>query len=336
MEAGRVFNKMKKVLIIGAGQLGSRHLQGVVSVKEPLHIQVVDPNKESLEIAAKRAEEVDVSLRNNKKIDYLTDLKEVGDSITIAIIATTSVVRRKIIEQLLASKNVEFLILEKVLFTRLEDYEPVERLLKEKKVKAFVNCPRRIIPYHKKLKEIFSKEKSIHFYFTGSSWGLGCNGIHFLDMFAYLTGTTAIQLDTTLLDKEIIPSKRSSYIEFTGSVEGVTERQDKFSITSFNNGSFPLEMEIISPNHKYIIRQGTESVVMMASKDNGWVWEKESYNFPFQSQLTKDVIEVILETGTCGLTSYSESSRLHQVFLSALISFMENLKKEIVVECPIT
>ena len=42
---------MKTIAIIGAGQLGSRHLQALVAVDFPLTVQVVDPSNEALKIA---------------------------------------------------------------------------------------------------------------------------------------------------------------------------------------------------------------------------------------------------------------------------------------------
>ena len=42
---------MKRIFIIGAGQLGSRHLQALKSSSNSLNIFIVDPSLESLNIA---------------------------------------------------------------------------------------------------------------------------------------------------------------------------------------------------------------------------------------------------------------------------------------------
>ena len=44
----------KRIAIIGAGQLGSRHLQGLTKIKQDIHITVIDPNPSALEIARQR------------------------------------------------------------------------------------------------------------------------------------------------------------------------------------------------------------------------------------------------------------------------------------------
>ena len=47
-----------RLLIIGAGQLGSRHLQGLSKINNDIEIAVVDPNRDALELAHNRYEEM--------------------------------------------------------------------------------------------------------------------------------------------------------------------------------------------------------------------------------------------------------------------------------------
>ena len=49
---------MYKVAIIGAGQLGSRHLQGLKVAASPLEITVMDSNEDSLKVAKERYDTV--------------------------------------------------------------------------------------------------------------------------------------------------------------------------------------------------------------------------------------------------------------------------------------
>ena len=45
---------MALIKIVGAGQLGSRHLQALQSIRTPLDIHVIDPSPESLKVAEER------------------------------------------------------------------------------------------------------------------------------------------------------------------------------------------------------------------------------------------------------------------------------------------
>ena len=58
-----------RVAIIGAGQLGSRYLQGMASCKLPLDIIVIDPNQESLIQAQDRWNEV-VTVNNIHSLEF--------------------------------------------------------------------------------------------------------------------------------------------------------------------------------------------------------------------------------------------------------------------------
>ena len=42
------------IAIIGAGQIGSRHLQGLTKIKQSINITVIDPNPAALKMAKKR------------------------------------------------------------------------------------------------------------------------------------------------------------------------------------------------------------------------------------------------------------------------------------------
>jgi len=50
---------MNRVIIIGAGELGSRHLQGIVRSSRPLEITCIDLFESALIRARKRLEEIE-------------------------------------------------------------------------------------------------------------------------------------------------------------------------------------------------------------------------------------------------------------------------------------
>lgn len=45
---------MKNIAIIGAGQLGSRHLQALAQVNADVILHIVDPSEQSLEVSKQR------------------------------------------------------------------------------------------------------------------------------------------------------------------------------------------------------------------------------------------------------------------------------------------
>lgn len=323
---------MKNITLIGAGQLGSRHLQALALVKQPISIQVIDPSVDSLKVAEARFKEVSTNFKG--EISFHTEISSTKKNIDIAIIATNSKVRRTVIEQLISTSKVKYLILEKVLFVKTDDYNAVEVLLMENNIKTWVNCPRRMMPFYQNLQKKLSG--TIHFSATGNAWGLGCNGIHLLDLFAFLTRSNNIVLSNDLIDKTVIESKRPGYIEFTGTITGHTDKHS-FHITSFPNDSSPLQITINTSAARYSIQEGATGKVGISKLENGWKWEDESFTMPFQSQLTNIVVDDLLETGNCSLTTFKESSALHLIFLTNLISFLRKVNNSNSIdECLIT
>src|SRR5690554_3304897 len=102
---------MIKNLIIGAGQLGSRHLQGMLKYDNQLQsIYIIDPSKDALNISKERAYEIE----HNHQLIFQQDWNDLPATFDVVIIATNSNVREKVITQLLNNYEVKHLILEKV------------------------------------------------------------------------------------------------------------------------------------------------------------------------------------------------------------------------------
>ena len=82
----------KKIAIIGAGQLGSRHLQGACKSSIKVDIEVVDPSESAIEIARERFYEVD-NRTNVINIKFFESIEQLSDTLDLVIVATTSGVR---------------------------------------------------------------------------------------------------------------------------------------------------------------------------------------------------------------------------------------------------
>ena len=107
---------MKNIAIIGAGQIGSRHLQAMANLEGPAIVQLVDFFDESLKVAEKRFYQV--YDENSVKIELKSckTINELEVPIDLAIIATCADVRAVVIKELIEKKEVKNLILEKALF----------------------------------------------------------------------------------------------------------------------------------------------------------------------------------------------------------------------------
>lgn len=326
---------MNKLILIGAGNIGSRHLQGLRLVQSVLGITVVDTSEKALGRAQELFKSVDAVHEFEGELNFTNEIPA-SQSFDIAIVATSSGVRRVIIEQLLSTNEIKYLVLEKFLFQTLEDYLIIANLLEEKQVTAFVNCPRRLFPFYRKLRnELRLEQGSIEFHFSGTNWGLACNSVHRVDLFAFLTNNAELDIDVSGLENTILNSKREGYVEFHGRIECDIPSGDKMMVTSFSNGSAPNLQIINTPSRRYIISE-KQGFMFTADAQNNWEWSKQVFEMPFQSQLTNIFVAEILGEMKCSLTPYMESSQHHMALLNGFIAHISNVTGEKVIRCPIT
>ncbi|KMT64739.1 Gfo/Idh/MocA family oxidoreductase [Catenovulum maritimum] len=321
---------MPNILIVGAGQLGSRHLQGAVQSELALNIVVVDPSSDSLAVAKSRAEEIE--LGNPKTaVEYINAVSQ-GSEFDVVIIATTANIRYRVFKDLVDACQIKNVVFEKVLFQKAAEYELAESLLRENNIKAWVNCPRRQNATYQSLLSLVENETSFDMTVSGNSWGLACNGIHFVDLFAYLSGTTEITLFPKLCDKSVMESKRSGFYEVLGTIE-CKSSNDKNMILSCDDGdSISVNVEIRTPNFTILIQ---ETAGKLTIERNGERVETQ-FKAVFQSQLTHVLIEDIIKTQSCKLTTFSDSKSLHVPFINTIKTHLENSLNKQFEACPIT
>jgi hypothetical protein len=311
-----------KVALIGAGQLGSRYLQGLAQSALDLSIEIVEPYSASAQTAKERFDQMPLNAHITS-LHFHESLASLSDTLDLVIIATGADVRFDILKELLLSKKVKNLILEKVLFQKIEDYHKALDLLTENKVQAWVNHPRRLFPFYQKLKEKLAKATKINYSFQGGDWGLGCNGLHFIDHFSFLTDSDNVSIHNQHVHNTLYPSKRNGFIEFNGTLLG-SSGDHSFSITSIDQPATGV-LSIVSDILTCTIDE-TNGYIRIAEKENNWKWmeinEKIIY---FQSELTAPTVEEILLYGTSKLPSYNKAMQLHIVFLKALLDKMRQI-----------
>lgn len=312
---------MKNVIIIGAGQLGSRHLQSLKSVNVPLAITVVDPNPESLKVAQERYESIpNGTAQHTLHFSQKVEINQNGYD--VAINASNADVRLAVIKELLEKNKVQYAIIEKILFNKKEDYFTAKELLEKSGTKAWVNCTMRQASFYKSIKKDFENKK-IFYRVTGSLYGLATNIIHFTDHMVHYTGCNEFKVNTQYLDKTIIPSKRKGFLEMTGTL--IVEFANG-SIGCFycsNAGSMPIQVEIFADDIRCISRESEGRAWISKASDN-WNWVEKDSKIEFQSQMTKNLVEDIFETGTCSLVPIKESMHTHVQLFDPILDFLKN------------
>lgn len=320
-----------KLALIGAGQIGSRHLQALAKMDRPTVIQLVDPSDESLARAKERFEQV-AAPGCQVRLEYYRTINELDRQLDLALITTTAGGRRQLLESLLAHANIKNLILEKVVFQREKDFAEVGQLLASRGIRTWVNCAFRMWPGYQALKR--RRFDRLDFHVSGSQWGLACNSVHYLDMFCHLSGASPEFLNTDGLKPGSGPSKRSGFIEVFGTMSA-SGPQGTVSLTCHESGNAPVSVHISSDTFVCTIREDL-SKAWMADAEGGWVPREIEFPVPFQSQLSHLAVSEILDKGTCLLPDFNSSAKVHITVIRSILKHLGRDFKSGEEACPIT
>lgn len=320
---------MYNVAIIGAGQLGSRHLQGLKQSSLPMKIWVMDKSEESLIIAKERYDEVEPICE--KQIELVNDIIKLPDSLDLVVVATGSIPRAALVKGLLQHAEVKYMILEKILFPKSSEYDEIGKIIKEKGVKCWVNCARRLFGVFHQVESILSGS-NIEMRYEGFDWGLCCNAIHLIDLFMMYTKEDKYILDTTGLIPEIIKSKRKGYIEFYGTLKATTPKGSSLTLICKKERSERSDNDYIISIHdqmnRILVDEGNSELNI-----NG---HKSSFRLPYQSETTGIYADMILRMGYIPLTSYYLSANYHREFIEKMLDYYNSLIEEKTDLLPIT
>lgn len=310
-----------KVLIIGAGQLGSRHLQALAKLSGNYELTVVDPSIESLKIAQERY--IDVMSVTSPKVTYAESLFDVDSlEFEVVIVASGASVRLGIVKELISRFQIRYLILEKVLFQSANQLKQAMQMLEEANIKTWVNCPRRQFTAYKEIKARSLDCESISVSVHGSNWGLACNAIHFIDLWHYLSDFTSYTI-TYEPNIEVIDSKRLGYKELLGTLNAKSEDgRHRLSLTCVNNEQLTFDIEIESERYKIKVSEQSGEVKWL--DENQHTLEITPLKVLFQSQLTHTVVTDLVDKGDCELTKLESSGVLHAEFLTKTLQVFKD------------
>ena len=167
---------MKKVLLVGCGNIGSRHLQSLIQLEDSTYITIVEPNENSKNNAKSILSD---SSYSNENLKWISNISKLTESYDLTIIATQSTNRSQLISQLLINGNKKFLI-EKMVCQSVSEYKKILDDFKKFQAKGWVNTNFRYFSFYQKLAKYFATNIPQKFVICGGEEkGLGSNAIHF-------------------------------------------------------------------------------------------------------------------------------------------------------------
>lgn len=328
---------MAKVLIVGAGQLGSRHLQSLACLGKQSEIYVVDPSQESLEVAKSRYGQVSNGESPANNI-YQTGYENIPNDIDVCIVATGAAHRLMVVKEITERFRIRFLVLEKVLFQNTEELHHAQHLLNDSQIPTWVNCPRRMFSVYQTLKERVNGSRKLKLEVEGAGWGMACNSIHFIDLWAFLSKQNGYTINLAMLENEIFPSKRLGYSEVYGSISGgVNESAFNLTCKQLQDKAPAVPLILTIETDEFLIKVNeTEQVMEVLDLNGNQQGLPVTFDIKFQSELSSEVVEALLKNGECDLTPFNESAQLHSPFLDAMLEFFNQHSNIALDKCPIT
>ncbi len=286
----------KKILIIGCGNIGLRHLDAIKKINSNLIIFLYDKNIKKI---------------NGLKKKNIIILKNLNQNLTfdLAIISTNSKERFEVFKNLVNKNKVKKIIFEKFIYFRNYQFSQTLKILKQKKIKAWVNCLRREINIFKKIKLQIKSEFEI--YFCSNNWGLACNSIHFLDLFAFLSKTKKIENYSNKLNQVIYKSKRRGYDELKGKLQF---NFNKSSLILEDNIKFKKKLFFIKTKNKVYSFNKIENILGIRDLKKNSL-KKYKCEVPYVSNISYKIVKKLINRKKIELTTFEETINHHKLLI---------------------
>ena len=109
---------INSVAIVGAGNIGFRHFQGIIKSSSPLKIHLVDPK-----INYNKDEFLNQKNMFHHEIFFYENLMDLPKSLDFLICSTTANIRKKLLLNILDNINIQYILSEKVVFQSSDDFD---------------------------------------------------------------------------------------------------------------------------------------------------------------------------------------------------------------------
>ena len=327
--------QIRRIAIVGCGQMGSRHLVAIIKLGGQLNIQVVERNPSNHVLAQKRLQEV-LTSGQSVEIKWYKDIAELDGLPDLTIVATKAARRVEILRELAKMGHNRFLI-EKIVCQSVEEYDDLLETFENLKIKAWVNCTQPYFPVYKKAIEVMRNDGELIFNAIAGNLGLGCNVIHLLNLFLTMTGDHRdIHIDGRSLFPALLPNKRGKpFVEFAGSIIATTSNQSFATISFHHRNNSPLLINAMSKNWRLFVDEGNGKA-LLSTKKNDWQWEELEFKMRYSSELTTEVANSIMEEEDCKLPEIKDCYFIHKELFKIFNEHIKSICNENVVLCPIT
>ena len=305
------------VAVIGCGNLGQRHIQGLGVSKSDIKVHIFDNSQESIKTCGKFIKDIANEIGNLETKFYATteSLGKATSCFDLVIISTTANDRPTHLNSLCKSINSKAWLLEKPICQSPDELDELIDLTKEMNI--WINHPWRFMSMHHDLKNNYLKDQEINITFSGPNIGIGCNISHFIDLVNFFTDEIPKFVDTSGLSNQWHNSKRNGFKEIDGTLICKFSKGSKMRVVSDSN----LKNLIISATSlktgKNFFIDDTKSIITF---DEEFI----QFNKLLQSQLSRKVFDQINKYGYSDLTKFSVAAKCYRLIIDTFLKHWQS------------
>src|SRR3989338_3163562 len=240
-----------KLLIVGCGELGSRHLQAIAALPDISEIHVVDARQESLALGQARLKEISDL---NQKIEFYwhTKLDEHAVGGDLCIVATQAKGRCALVKEIAEKLGYKNFLIEKIVSQSVQEYEDLMEFCGQGNIEVWVNCKTRAYGVHQYIKSKLDPKDPLIFTRVGGNLGLATNGVHTADLFSFYDDGSRIQSVAARIDETVHTTKRGQY-DLSGALYGTTDKGSDLAISFSGNHEGPDIISVVSARGRFIV-----------------------------------------------------------------------------------
>ena len=322
----------KKIVLIGSGEIGSRHLQALAKLPMDIQIDIVEPKEKSKELGLMRFNEVSNN-KNKQQLFWHNSVDEIENLSDLVIVATTATGRSDLVINLLEKGHSRFLI-EKMVCQSREEYEKLLSKINEHNAKGWINAARRYFASYQKLKESFRNSEFIDVSVIAGKRGLGTSAIHYIDLFSWFANNSEITLNGDCLYDELFTNKRGKdLVEFAGTITGNLKNGSTLTITFLPKADLPIIVIITGNDNFFLVDELNENKILNIKN-----LKKDylDYKYEHVSTTTAWIVEDILKNDECLLPDLNSLFKAHSELFRIFNSHIKKVTGSLPKLCPIT
>ena len=300
---------MNKVIVIGTGNIGKRHIQAIYKSELDFKILAYDIFKDSLLSVTEFCSNNNLDLNRITLVDDFESLLSQIDNNTIVIVATTAFGRKEILESVLAYQPAA-IVAEKPVVQNDSDYLYIQSLAAEKNVPVYVNFIAHAQHFYQEIYENVKNSKDFTFYTNMPNWGMSTVGIHQFELFFWLFGIKEYEVKFSEVSS-VYEQKRKGFYDLAGTIS-LSDKKGNVAVFRNQEANSFASIQIITEDYLYTVHEPQNTLIKIGPDKKV---EVSPLNVRFVSMYMQEIVDAIFnnEPAKVYLPDIEQSYLAHKV-----------------------